>query len=60
MNNPRTVQIGADVRRHRAPPGECKTCDEQRAKNDGFHPPHDASPRCESGKHTHCACDTCF
>ena len=23
-------------------------------------PPHDASPRCESGKHPHCSCDICF
>ena len=23
-------------------------------------PPHDASPRCESGKRNHCTCDTCF
>ena len=23
-------------------------------------PPHDANPRCESGKHPHCSCDICF
>lgn len=23
-------------------------------------PWHDASSRCESGKHPHCTCDTCF
>jgi len=23
-------------------------------------PPHQASDRCESGKHNHCSCDTCF
>lgn len=23
-------------------------------------PHHDASPRCQSGKHSHCTCDTCF
>lgn len=47
-------------RRHKAEPGECPTCDRERAKNSDFHPPHDASPRCESGKHNHCSCDTCF
>lgn len=47
-------------RRHKADPGECKFCDEERAKNSDFHPPHDASDRCESGKHNHCTCDTCF
>jgi hypothetical protein len=25
-----------------------------------MYPPHDASPRCESGGHPHCTCDTCF
>jgi len=23
-------------------------------------PPHNASPRCESGGHNHCSCDMCF
>lgn len=23
-------------------------------------PPHDPSPRCESGKRQHCTCDICF
>jgi hypothetical protein len=23
-------------------------------------PRHQPSPRCESGKHPHCTCDTCF
>lgn len=23
-------------------------------------PPHDPSPRCESGKRPHCSCDICF
>ncbi len=47
-------------RRHKAPVGECKYCDDERSRNADFHPPHDASPRCESGKHPHCTCDTCF
>lgn len=45
-------------RRWKLPPGECKTCDEWR--DEKFHPAHDASPRCQSGKHSHCTCDTCF
>ena len=28
--------------------------------SDAMMPHHDASPRCESGKHNHCTCDTCF
>lgn len=47
-------------RRSRAPEGECKYCDELRAKDVHFAPPHDASPNCQSGKHNHCTCDTCF
>lgn len=27
---------------------------------DPFAPGHKASPRCESGQHDHCTCDTCF
>ena len=27
---------------------------------DVFAPGHKPSPRCESGKHPHCTCDTCF
>lgn len=46
--------------RHKAEPGECLYCDRERAAGNHFHPPHDASPRCESGKHSHCSCDTCF
>lgn len=47
-------------RRHKLPPGECKYCDRERDAGSTFHPPHDASQRCESGKHSHCTCDTCF
>lgn len=47
-------------RRHKAPPGECKYCDDMRFAGEDFHPSHDASSRCESGKHNHCTCDTCF
>lgn len=38
--------------------GTCKTC-AALAKGE-MYPPHDASPRCESGKRPHCTCDTCF
>lgn len=34
----------------------CSTCQ----AGDEPIPWHDASDRCESGKRTHCACDTCF
>jgi hypothetical protein len=37
----------------------CSECDRVKA-NGGFGPPHNASPRCESGGHNHCTCDTCF
>lgn len=44
--------------RHILPPGECVTCDRHRGET--MMPSHDASPRCESGRHNHCTCDTCF
>jgi len=49
-----------EVRRDLLPPGECKGCDDIRARGETFAPYHDASPRCESGRHNHCSCDTCF
>lgn len=51
----------AVVRRQFAEPGTCQTCDRERGKpGTPFFPPHDASARCESGRHNHCSCDTCF
>jgi hypothetical protein len=44
-------------RRHKLTAGKCKSCD---GETNDFHPPHDASNRCESGKRSHCSCDTCF
>ena len=44
-------------RRHKLPTGECPFCD---GETTDFHPSHDASPRCESGKRNHCSCDSCF
>lgn len=35
----------------------CKTCLTNAAD---YGPPHFASPYCESGRPTHCSCDTCF
>lgn len=50
----------AAAHRHKVPEGECAYCDRERAAGNDFHPAHDASPRCESGKRAHCSCDTCF
>jgi hypothetical protein len=47
-------------RRHKLDAGDCSYCDREREQGNSFHPAHDASPRCESGKHAHCTCDTCF
>ncbi len=47
-------------RLHKAPHGECWSCDKERELGNNFHPSHDASERCESGKRNHCSCDTCF
>ena len=44
------------IRRQHVP--ECSIC--ARYAPGDFFPPHDASPRCESGRHNHCTCDTCF
>jgi hypothetical protein len=46
------------LRLRKAPHGECDCCNKEGLNF--FHPPHDASERCESGKHPHCSCDTCF
>lgn len=47
-------------RRPLAEPGECAFCDRMRAEGVSFHPYHDASMNCQSGKRSHCTCDTCF
>lgn len=47
-------------RQHKLEPGECAFCDHERADGNDFHPSHDASPFCDSGKHDHCSCDVCF
>ena len=35
----------------------CPFCEKFKGQ---MHPSHDASDRCESGKHDHCTCDVCF
>ena len=49
----------AVTRRYKAPVGECETCDKNgdAISNTPF---HDASARCESGKHNHCTCELCY
>jgi hypothetical protein len=42
------------------PKGECTYCDLEYQKPTWLFPPHTASPRCQSGGHSHCTCDTCF
>ena len=38
----------------------CAYCERELLDGNRHFPPHDASPRCESGKRDHCSCDTCF
>ena len=38
----------------------CDFCDTMKGERRTFFPPHDASPRCDSGGRDHCTCDTCF
>jgi hypothetical protein len=47
-------------RNHKAPEGSCATCDEMRRERNDFHPSHDASAACHSGRRSHCSCDECF
>ena len=61
-SNPLNVRL-ADVvylnqRVQRDP--DCEYCKRLLAEGTDFAPPHDASRRCESGKRSHCSCDTCF
>jgi hypothetical protein len=45
--------------RRRSRVAGCSTCDRD-PEGRQIMPPHDASDRCESGRHNHCSCDTCF
>lgn len=38
----------------------CITCEREMETGSSFFPPHNARESCESGKHNHCSCDTCF
>ena len=38
----------------------CSFCEREHARGNRFFPSHVASTRCESGRHDHCTCDTCF
>jgi hypothetical protein len=49
-----------NLRLHKASPGKCSYCDRERDAGISYHPPHDASEHCKSGKHPHCSCDICF
>jgi hypothetical protein len=51
---------GALERRYRLAVGKCPYCDAERRDNSNFHPPHDPSDHCESGRYAHCTCDRCF
>jgi len=38
----------------------CPYCEQEKADGNCFFPSHFAGTRCESGKHNHCTCDSCF
>lgn len=38
----------------------CITCEREMETGNSFFPSHNESSRCESGKHNHCSCDSCF
>ena len=38
----------------------CGFCRIEREQGNTFFPPHNASPRCESGGRNHCTCAMCF
>jgi hypothetical protein len=54
----KTPPIPHPKHRRRRPKGECSYCDQ--FGDDPMMPRHTPSDRCESGKHPHCTCDTCF
>ena len=62
MDNTAQVKVVGQVQygRSKAPEGECKYCDDMRARGATFFPSHDASRNCQSGGRNHCTCDTCF
>lgn len=38
----------------------CATCANNQERGSSFFPPHQPSPRCQSGGRPHCTCDACF
>lgn len=54
------LELRVGSRRHKIEPGQCEYCDREREADCDFHPSHDASDRCQSGKRPHCSCDSCF
>lgn len=46
----RVEALRTSHRRHKLDPGQCAYCDRERAQGVSFHPSHDASEGCESGK----------
>lgn len=57
---PKWAEPPQQYERHKAPPGECAYCDRERELKNDFHPSHDASRNCKSGRRSHCSCDLCF
>lgn len=58
VGSPLSMEQQAAQHRYRRAAGECAYCD--RNRNDSMMPSHTPSSRCESGKHAHCTCDTCY
>lgn len=56
----KVVRYGGLTPRRRHKVDDCPTCWEYSKDGNQHFPSHDASPRCESGRHNHCTCDTCW
>lgn len=57
LNSQHVEALRRDTENRRREIEACAFCQENKGK---MHPPHFASPRCESGKRNHCTCDVCF
>lgn len=53
----RWVHIAKRIERERE---TCSFCKKIHDSGESLAPEHRASPRCQSGGHPHCTCDTCF
>lgn len=38
----------------------CAYCQKMAERQEKYFPKHDASDKCESGRHTHCTCEVCW